>query len=243
MNVVGETGKTQRSCAYLSSAPVLPRYELVVDALDREVHEREVVGALCRLDVLLRDRVDVPLDVAREGLGVELALGLVLDLDHPLEVVERELGVDRDELLDADHGVDPLAALEPVLGLVGRGRQPVAEQVLEQELAEAPAGLGRAEDLLEAGEIVGAGEHLRRCALDTPELLGDVDGGLARALLRREQPAVEAREAPVDPRVDVAQPPVDALLDAAKLAREQATPAARRPDDARRRPRRRRRVR
>ena len=43
------------------------------------------------------DRVDVALDVAGERLLVERALGVVLGLDHPLEVVERELGVDREQ--------------------------------------------------------------------------------------------------------------------------------------------------
>jgi len=78
------------------------------------------------LDVLVRDRVDVALDVACERLRKQLAVGLVLGLDHPLEVVERELGVDRDELLDPDDGVDALAALESVLRLIGGRRQTVA---------------------------------------------------------------------------------------------------------------------
>src|SRR5213592_3169715 len=56
--------------------------ELVVDGLGGEVHEGELVGALVRADVLVRDRVDVPLDVADELLRVELALRVALGLDH-----------------------------------------------------------------------------------------------------------------------------------------------------------------
>ena len=112
--------------------------ELVVEGLRGEVHEREVVGVLLGLDVLRRDRVDVSLDVARECLLVLLALDVVLRVEHPLEVVERELRVDRDESVDADHGVDALAAAEAVLERVGGRRQPVKERCVELR------GLGRA---------------------------------------------------------------------------------------------------
>ena len=61
-----------------------------------------------------------------------------------------------------------------------------------------PRAFGRAEDLLESRQVVRPREHLRGRALDAAELLGDVDGRLARALLRREQPSVEALEAAVD---------------------------------------------
>src|SRR5205814_1518163 len=85
-------------------------------------HEREVVRALVGPDVLRRDRVDVPLHVAREELLVLLAFDVVVGSDHPLEVVERELGVDRNEPVDPDDRVHPLAAREAVLERV-RGSQ------------------------------------------------------------------------------------------------------------------------
>ena len=162
---------------------------------------------------------------------MELAFGVVLGLDHPLEVVQRELGVDGDELLDADHGIYALPALEAVLRLVRGWRQAVAEQVLEQQLAEAAARLGGAQNLLQAGEVADPSQHLRRRSLDPAELFRDVDRGLAGALLAREEPSVEAREPAVDPRVEIRQPPVEAGLDAAQAMLEQPAAAARSPDD------------
>src|SRR5439155_16289582 len=72
--------------------------ELVVDRLGWQVHESEVECAVGRADVLRRDRVDVDLHVTRERLLVELPLGVVGGVNYALEVLERELGVDRDEL-------------------------------------------------------------------------------------------------------------------------------------------------
>src|SRR5512132_1216836 len=100
-------------------------------------------------DVLRRDRVDVALHVACEELLELLPLDVVLGRDHPLEVVERELGVDRDDAVDLDRRIHALAAGEAVLELERGRRQPVAQQVLEQKLAEAAARLRRAENLLQ----------------------------------------------------------------------------------------------
>ena len=72
------------------------------------------------------DRVDVDLQVARERSLGQHAVLVALGFDEPLEVVERELGVDRDEPVDLDHGVHPLAVAEPVLELVSAGGKTVA---------------------------------------------------------------------------------------------------------------------
>src|SRR5207237_8378597 len=80
-------------------------HELVVDGLGGEVHQREVVRAFGRPDVLRRDRVDVSLDVAGERTRVHRAVALVRRGNKPLEVVEGELRVDRNEPVDADDGI------------------------------------------------------------------------------------------------------------------------------------------
>ena len=144
------------------------------------------------------DRVDVVLHVAREELLELLALDVVLRAEHALEVVERELGVDRDEPVDLDHGVDALAAREPVLQRERRRRQPVAQQVLEQQLAEAAARLGWAQRLLEALEVVRPRQNLLVRAAELAQAALDLAGALRRGL----ETAVEGRrhrfEAPVD---------------------------------------------
>ena len=139
-------------------------------------------------------------NVAGERLLVQLALVVVLRLDQPLVVVERELRVDGDQLTGAHHGVDPVAGREGVLDRVGGGRQPVAEEVLEQELAEAAACLRRPERLLQAREVLRALEHLGCRAVDLAEALVDRRARLLRGL-----------EPPVDLLVEVAEPAVDGL--------------------------------
>ena len=152
-------------------------------------------------DVLAGDRVDVRLDVACEELLELLALDVVLRRDHALEVVERELGVDRDDAVDLDHGVDALAAREAVLERVGGRRKPVGQEVGEQELTEPAARLRRAQRMLEALEVVRARKDLLVRAAELAQLAVDVARGLRRAL----QAPVEGRghrlEAPVDLRV------------------------------------------
>ena len=128
------------------------------------------------------------------------ALGVGLGLDQPLVVVERELRVDGDELPRAHDGVDPVAGRERVLDRERARRQPVAQQVLEQELAEASARLRRAERLLEAREVLRPLEHLRGGTVDLPEPLVD----LGARLLRRLEP-------PVDLDVELAEPAVERL--------------------------------
>jgi hypothetical protein len=57
----------------------------------------------------------VVLHVAGKGTPVQHALLVALGLDDALEVVERELRVDRHELVDVDHRVDALTRAERVL--------------------------------------------------------------------------------------------------------------------------------
>src|SRR2546426_801298 len=96
---------------------------LVVDVLGRDVHEREVVGALVGEHVLGRDVVDVPPYPGSERPARARALVVVRGLEQTPEVLERELGVDGDEpAAQADDRIDPLAAPEGVLeGEVGGG--------------------------------------------------------------------------------------------------------------------------
>ena len=160
----------------------LPARELVVDRLRREVHEREVVRPLVGPDVLACDRVDMCLHVAREELLELLVFDVVLGAEHALEVVERELGIDGDEPVDLDHGIDALAAREAVLQGERRRRQPVTEQVLEQELAETAPRLRRAQRLLEALQIVCARQDLLVRAAELAQATLDLTRSLRRAL-------------------------------------------------------------
>src|SRR4029450_3018992 len=173
--------------------------ELVVHALRGQVHEREVVRTLVRADVLVRDRVDVVSQVTRERLLVERPLVVALSVGEPLEVVERELGVDRDEPLDLDDRIDALAGVESVLELVGVRREAVAEKVAEEELAEAAASLRRPQGLLELLEVVGARQDLGIGLAQLAEL--EMDG--ARRLRRSLEAAVHGRGHRLQPAVDV----------------------------------------
>jgi hypothetical protein len=83
-----------------------------------------------------------------------------------------------------------------------------SQQVLEQELAEAPAGLRRPQRLLELREVVGAREHLRRRPVELPELLDDLSGALAGALLACEEPPVDPFQPTVDGGGELPEPPV-----------------------------------
>ena len=80
--------------------------------------------------------------------------------------------------------------------------QAVAQEVLEQQLAETAARLRRAQRLLETGEILRALEHLRGGAVDLAEPLVDLGRRLLRAL-----------EATVDLRVELAEPAVERLTE------------------------------
>ena len=138
------------------------------------------------------------LHVAREELLELLMLDVVLPAEHALEVVERELGVDGDEPVDLDHGIDALAAREPVLQRERRRRQPVAQQVLEQQLAEAAARLRWAQRLLEALEVVRARQNLLVRAAELAQAALDLARGLRRALEAPVERRGHRFEAPVD---------------------------------------------
>ena len=122
--------------------------------------------------------------------------------EHALEVVERELRVDRDDAVDLDHRVDALAAGEAVLELERGRRQPVAQEVLEQQLAEPAASLRRPQDLLQLAQLLRLLGHLHGGLADLAELLVDRVRLLRRVL-----------EPPVDLRVELAEPPVHRLRD------------------------------
>ena len=124
VNVDGDIGNTRRSCAYwriVASAAG----DLVVDRLDRDVHECEVGRALVGAHVLHGDRIDVDAHVARERLLREPSLFVGRRLDEALVVVERELRVDRNQQTAGIHRrVDALAGREAVLHLErGSGRR------------------------------------------------------------------------------------------------------------------------
>ena len=119
-----------------------------------------------------------------------------------------------------DHGVHALARPERVLELVRVGRERVAQKICEQELSESAPGLRRAQRLLQPGEVLCAVEHLRRGSVELAQALNDLGRRLAGALLRREQPAVEALEPAVDAGVELAEPPVEPVLDRPERAHE-----------------------
>ena len=181
--------------------------ELVVDSLDRDVHEGEVVGPFVRPDVLGRDRIDVLLDVTTELTLGELPLVVRLCLHEPDVVVQRELRVDRNRPIGPHDRIDALARVECVLHVVRGGREPVAQQVLEQELAEPPTRLRRPQSLLEPREILRPLEHLGRGLVHLPEPLVD--------LVRRLRGALESS---VDFRVELRETPVHCLGHAEEVA-------------------------
>ena len=155
----------------------------------------------------------MPLDVACERLRVQFLRSVVLGVRHALEVVERELCVDGHELLRVDDGVDALSAGERVLEVVGVGRQAVAQEILEQQLAEAAAGLRRPQRLLEPAEILGAVDHLGRRLRDLAEPFVDLRRRLAGGF-----------EAPVDLRVELAEAAIHRLDDGPQLAIDGVVP-------------------
>ena len=202
--------------------PRLARDELVVDRFGGQVHQREVVRAFGGENVLPGNVVDVLLHVAAERLLVQLALRVVFGGDHQLEVVERELRVDRDQPVDPDHRVDAVTGREGVLHRVGVRGEPVSEEVLEQQLAEAAPRLGRPQGLLEPREILRAGDH-RLCPLGhLAETLID----FRRRLRRRCEPAVdlrvEVREARAERLLHPLQPQLDLGVACRELAPQQA---------------------
>ena len=153
------------------------------------------------------------LDVARElplGQGASI---LRLGLDESVVVVERELRIDGDVTVDTDDRVHPLAGVERVLHLVRPRRQPVAKEVLEQQLAEPASCLRRSQRLLEACQVLRALEHLCRRLVDLTQAFVDLDRRLRRVL-----------EAPVDLRVELGQAAIHGGADALEPAVEFGIP-------------------
>src|SRR5713101_681312 len=132
----------------------VPRDRLEVDVLRRDVHQGEVVGALVGQDVFLGDLVHPRLDVANESAAPRLARGILALLDHALEILEGELGVDgHHPVPDAHDGVHAVPRRELVLELVVP-HEHLGQEVLEKGLSQAPAYLGRFEDLLEPRDVL-----------------------------------------------------------------------------------------
>ena len=98
--------------------------------------------------------------------------------------------------------VDAIAALERVLQVVGVGREPVAQEVLEQELAEAAARLGRPQRLLELAEVLRALDHLRGRLRHLAEPVVD----LRRRLCRRGEPRVQRLLQPLQAELELGVP-------------------------------------
>ena len=161
----------------------------------------------------------MPFDVARERLLVKLLL-VALGGGHTLEVVERELRVDRQQHSSgADDDVDALAALECVLQLVGVGREPVAQEVLEQKLAEAAASLRRPQRLLELSELLRARDHLPGCLGHLAEPVVDLRCRLGRRREARVQRLLQSLQAELEFGVPRRQLPRCPLLHGSKLGR------------------------
>ena len=179
--------------------------ELGIDRLARHEHQRRF-GGDAGDDVFLGDRQHVAADVGGEGPAGEGRRGIAAGLAERVVGLLGELGVDRDRagrVGQPDQAIDPAAA-ERGLQLEGSRGQGVAQQVFQQDLAEAAARLLVAENVLQP-------DHLAR-------QLGDV-------LLRRvdhRQPLLQGAERlagllalllqPVaDPPPEVAEPLLEGL--------------------------------
>src|SRR2546426_4004732 len=171
--------------------------DLVIDVLRRDVHEREVEGALVRQDVLLRDLVDPCLHVPGELLPQKPA-PLLLGLgEHPAEVLEGELGIHGHQPPgDTDRGIHLLAALEQTLQLVVLAREHLRQELGQQRLAQSPPDLRRFENLLEALDLLadlddplGRLAELPEAPLPLPhDPRGAVEAVAHRGLRRLDQP-------------------------------------------------------
>ena len=75
--------------------------------------------------------------------------------------------------------------------------------------------------MLEATEVGGLLEHLRRGSVELAQPVDDLGRRLARRLLAREKPAVEPLEPAVEALVNLGQTAVEALLHRAEAAFDQ----------------------
>ena len=135
-------------------------------------------------------------------------------LDHPFEILEREFGIHRDKIVaEPDNRVHDLSALEPVLqGEVG-GRQDLCQEVAEEQLAQAAAQFGRAQDLLQARDVLAYLEDLLRCFRQSAQPLAYLGNHLGRVI----QPRVEISRGPLKLIGDLVQLGVHLLHDMNKL--------------------------
>ena len=116
--------------------------------------------------------------------------------------LERELGVDHDRprrVGQLDQAVGALAVGERRLEFIGRGRQDVAYQVLELDLAEGAARLLVGQDVLQAddlagqlGEVLLGGVDDGEPRLDVADRLLGADRGLLEAVAEALGYRVEA---------------------------------------------------
>ena len=171
-------------------------------------------------DVLRRDRVDMALDVTTSARCASSLCSSSSASSTRWTLSSGNFASTGSELLDAHDRVDALAARESMLQVVRVRRQDVGEKVGEQELAETTACFRGPERLLEPLQVVCPLEHALGALLDAGQLLGDLRGRLARALLGRRADGRRALEPPVDPRVQLPEPSVEPRLDLTERAVE-----------------------
>ena len=109
----------------------------------------------------------------------------------------------------------------------------VAQEVLQQQLAEAASRLRRTQNVLESRDLTRLLEHLLCGAVELREPLDDLRGRLSARLLCREHAFVYALEPPVDALVDLNEPAVEAMLDAAQAIVDERASGSRERDDER----------
>ena len=90
---------------------------------------------------------------------------------EPLKALQGELGVHRDgHPLEEDGRIHPFSAFEGVLEGKPLFGEYLGEELGEQPFPQAPAGLGRPEDVLEGGDVLGELSDAPAGLLQGPEL-------------------------------------------------------------------------
>src|SRR6185436_667337 len=131
------------------------REGLVVDVLLRDVHQGQVQGPFGGPNVLAGDGAAVAPDVLQECPAGPPGLLLSLTGKDALEVLQRELGVDRNQAAgESNDRIDFFAIGESMLDLVVRCGKDVAQEILQKLLAQATANLGGAQDVLKAAQVL-----------------------------------------------------------------------------------------
>src|SRR5205814_5649748 len=102
-------------------------------------------------------------------------LVVIRRVEQAPEVLEREFRVDRDEAVaESDDGVDTLAAPEGVLQAEMRRRKDLAEEVPQEQLAEAATELRGPQDIVQAGDVSADLVDPAGCLAQLAEALLDV---------------------------------------------------------------------